>query len=383
MLQVLSALYCRYYQHHAAGAMGFKSLVKLFAPMCYILAMDDFKTAYHNALCKDVPSFIEEYAALPLLQRLEGIGLLCGTDWTPIFSNKFYYSRLDHSIGTALITWNFTHDKIQTIASLLHDVSTPAFSHVSDFKNGDALTQSSTEDLNSKMIDEDAALQALLKRDGIKTEQVNNYHLYPVCDNIIPTLSADRLEYMYPSGAALEGIWSIEDAIKNYSHIKVLTNERNQPELGFDNAEEAHTYAKKFLKTSLILQKNRDKVAMQLMADVLTEAEKEHIITGADLYKLSEQELIQKFEDHAKQKPELMFSALFRTFRGAKSIIQSNNPLKDIYCINIKVKRRFVDPLTETENGVTRVSKVYAEYRKAIWDFLNFEDSPYAGVELL
>ncbi|MEE1181542.1 MAG: hypothetical protein UHY90_04745, partial [Treponema sp.] len=55
----------------------------------------------------------------------------------------------------------------------------------------------------------------------------------------------------------------------------------------------------------------------------------------------------------------------------------------NVYAVNIKVKRRFVDPLTETENGVTRVSKVYAEYRKAIWDFLNFEDSPYAGVELL
>ena len=106
--------------------------------------------AYHRILSPESPDFIDDYIRLPILQRLSGVGLLCGTDWTPLYRNRFYYSRFDHSVGVALILWHFTHDKIQTLAGLLHDVSTPAFSHVADFRNGDALTQESTESINDK-----------------------------------------------------------------------------------------------------------------------------------------------------------------------------------------------------------------------------------------
>ena len=101
--------------------------------------------SYHRILSADFPEFINKYVDLPILQRLSGIGLLCGTDWTPLYRNRFFYSRLDHSIGVALILWHFTHDRAETLAGLLHDVSTPVFSHVADFRNGDALTQESTE----------------------------------------------------------------------------------------------------------------------------------------------------------------------------------------------------------------------------------------------
>ncbi len=91
---------------------------------------------YHAILCppEDFPEFLRPYLELPLLTRLKGIGLLCGTDWTRLYRNRFYYSRFDHSVGVALIIWHFTHDKAQTLAGHLHDVSTPVFSLVSDFR---------------------------------------------------------------------------------------------------------------------------------------------------------------------------------------------------------------------------------------------------------
>ncbi|MBQ3980514.1 MAG: hypothetical protein II631_00515 [Treponema sp.] len=65
----------------------------------------DFNSArYHKILCADYPDFLDEYLRLPILQRLDGVTLLCGTDWTPLFKNRFYYSRLEHSVGTALIS---------------------------------------------------------------------------------------------------------------------------------------------------------------------------------------------------------------------------------------------------------------------------------------
>lgn len=45
------------------------------------------------------------------MQRIGKIGCGCGTDYTKIFNNKFFYSNLDHSIGVALIVWNFTRGK--------------------------------------------------------------------------------------------------------------------------------------------------------------------------------------------------------------------------------------------------------------------------------
>lgn len=348
--------------------------------------MDNFKTEYHRTLCKDRPDFLEKYISLPIMQRLDGIGLLCGTDWTPLFHNHFKYSRLDHSIGTALITWNFTHDRKQTIASLLHDVSTPAFSHVSDFKNGDALTQSSTEDINAKMIDENIELQSLLSSDGINTAEVNDYHIYPICDNEMPGLSADRLEYMYPSGAALDRVWSIEDTVENYRHIKVLENEKKLPELGFDSIEHCLQYTKKFIDISLILQHNEDKIAMQLMADVLSAAEKEGIAVEKDFYTFSEAELIWRFEKYAEQNRETEFAKLFRTFRGMKKIIRSDIPLDGTYSLSLKVKQRYVDPLVQTEKtggNAKRISSICPEAKKYIEDFLSYNDSKFGCVEFL
>ena len=100
---------------------------------------------YHQILSPEIPDFLHNYINLPIMQRLKGIGLLCGTDWTKLYKNRFYYSRLDHSIGTALIVWNFTKDKTQTLSALFHDISTQVFSHVSDFRKGDALTQTASE----------------------------------------------------------------------------------------------------------------------------------------------------------------------------------------------------------------------------------------------
>ena len=59
---------------------------------------EDFADKYHRILCKKTPDFLSKYISLPILKRLEGVGLLCGTDWTPLFHNNFFYSRLDHSI---------------------------------------------------------------------------------------------------------------------------------------------------------------------------------------------------------------------------------------------------------------------------------------------
>lgn len=82
------------------------------------------------------------------MKRLKDIGMNCGLEYTryPIYRHLTKpYFRYEHSVGTALIVWHFTQDRAQTIAALLHDISTPVFAHVIDFLNEDHLTQESTE----------------------------------------------------------------------------------------------------------------------------------------------------------------------------------------------------------------------------------------------
>ena len=126
-------------------------------------------------LSKEFPEFLNKYLSIPILVRLKNVGLLCGTDWTPFFSNNIFYSRFEHSIGVALIIWNFTKDKAQTIAGLLHDVSTPAFSHVQDFRKGDSLTQTETEKDNFSILKSSAELLECLKQDGLSLIPLSVY----------------------------------------------------------------------------------------------------------------------------------------------------------------------------------------------------------------
>ena len=125
---------------------------------------------YFKVLSKDFPEFLYEYIDTPPMQRIGKIGCGCGTDYTKVFNNKFFYTNLEHSIGVALIVWNFTKDKKQTLAGLFHDIATPVFKHSIDFMNGDYEKQESTEELTTRIINESQEIMKLLKRDGIKVE---------------------------------------------------------------------------------------------------------------------------------------------------------------------------------------------------------------------
>lgn len=341
---------------------------------------------YHSILCDDVPHFIYNYASLNILSRLDGVGLLCGTDWTPLYKNRFYYSRLNHSIGTALIVWNFTHDKKQTLAALLHDVSTPAFSHANDFRNGDALKQESTEALNQYMIVQDIELGALLNSEGLYSTEVKDYHKFPVADNDMPRLSADRLEYMFPSGAALDESWTMEEIEKCYKTIRVLRDENGVDELGFVDEQQALLYTQKFLHISLILQHNENKLTLNMMGDIIKRAIELGVINENDLYRMSEEQLLERFTFASEQYIDEEFMELYSTFRSMKKIIHSNKPVDNAYNVSLDVKQRYIDPLVlvDEKSGKTeRISKINKTAADAIKDFFAYKDTKYGSVKYI
>ncbi|MCR5724376.1 MAG: hypothetical protein K6G80_04725 [Treponema sp.] len=338
---------------------------------------------YFAILSPEFPEFLKPYIEQPLVQRLSGVGLLCGTDWTPLYQNRFFYTRLYHSIGTALIVWNFTKSKKQTIAALLHDVSTPAFSHVSDFRKGDTLRQEATESANRRMIETDADISTHVFEDGLYAAEISDYHQYPICDNEVPRLSADRLEYMFPSGMALNASWNLPDIARAYKDISVLTAEDGMPELGFTTPDIAADYCTRACGIGLILQRNENKLALNLMGTILNQSLSGHIIEETDLYEQSEAELMQIFAQEAGAKPDTSFASLFRTFTQMTEIAHTDAPMENAYCVSLSVKKRYINPLVQTADGARRITKISETAAKAVSEFLAFEDTAYGCVKLL
>ena len=424
---------------------------------------------YQKILCPDFPQFLKNYLDLKILERLKGIGLLCGTDWTPLFHNRFYYSRYDHSLNCALIVWNWTRDKKKTLAALFHDVSTPAFSHVIDFKNGDALTQESTEDKNAAMILADKDLAAALAQDGLSASDVCDYHKFSICDNEVPQLSADRLEYMFPSGEALEGWFSLRAVKRFYGDLFVAKDERGRDEFSFKTKKIALDYFRRILKIGYFLQRNKDKIAMELMARVVDAAIKCGALLEDELWLLSEREIIGRWdallleaegekenrlqahnsaaaqsvgERKTKGGPQSVeaaaflvsekssampktngqlkaddarrdFLRLYKTYRTMKKVRGSSAPLDGYFCVQLAVKRRWINPLvaqteesprtneaaplglandsaapssqetgSEKSQKVHRICDVSARAAKERDRFLAYNDTPYACVKL-
>lgn len=338
---------------------------------------------YYSILSPDFPAFLMPYIELPLVQRLSGVGLLCGTDWTPLYKNPFFYSRLNHSVGTALIAWNFTHSKKQTIAALLHDVSTPAFSHVSDFRKGDALTQELTEDANAQMIVTAPELTVLSFEDGLYVKEIADYHQYPLCDNSVPRLSADRLEYMFPSAMALTGGIDLDGIATLYGDITVLSAEDGAPELGFKTVRLAEDYCRLACDVGLVLQRNENKLALSLMGTILNLALSENVIEEDDLYQFSERELLELFARRAEAAPDSAFASHFRTFMQMTSIQHTEAPLENCYCVSLDVKQRYINPLVQTADGARRISKVSPVAARIVSDYRAFKDTAYGCVPLM
>ena len=374
---------------------------------------------YYEILCPhdDWPHFLDRYLKLPVLQRLAGVGLLCGTDWTPLYKNRLYYSRLDHSLGVALIVWHFTHDKAQTIAGLLHDISTPVFSHVSDFRKGDALTQTATEEPTARIIRGDDELGRLLAEDGLTAAQVEDYHIYPIADNEIPQLSADRLEYMFPSGMALDGSWTMEEIRLCYNDLVILKNEEGCDELGFQHVDIAELYCEHFCMIGHILQLNENKLALHMLGQIMNLAEEEDLLSEEAFMTLSEKEVMEKLDGllrsarndensarndigrHCEAEPKQStgldkLTRYYRTFRSMTSIKHTNVPLdeEDYFCVHLKVKQRYINPLVvddsmmsvlDTNEQAVRLSDLSEKARTIIKSFKSYSDTPYGCAKLV
>lgn len=304
---------------------------------------------YHNG----VPSFLQECLQTPIVQRLQGVGMNCGCEYTAfsLFSGLKPYSRYDHSLGVALIIWHFTRDQKQAVAGLLHDVATPVFAHVVDFMRGDYLQQVSTEAGTQALIEVSSELQAALKKYGLSLDAVCDYHRYPIAGNDSPQLSADRLEYTIGNSINY-GFCSRESAVAYYQNLVIGTDEKGQPELAFQSVEVAEHFAMTALRCSEVYVSDEDRYAMQVLSELIGDALKRGVIKEQDLY-TTEPEVISKLL------ADEWSAAQWGHYRAQKEIKRADHPDAGGKWRKISAKKRYIDPLVMRQGRIGAISSDY------------------------
>lgn len=338
--------------------------------MNYLDNVDKRIIEYFNILEPCFPQWLNEYINTKELLSQKYISVTCGTIYSNLFENNFFYSSLDHSVAVALIIWHFTHDKKQTLSGLFHDIATPAFKHCVDFLNGDYMTQESTEDLTTEIIKNSNEIMKLLERDNIKISEINDYHIYPIADNDTPRLSSDRLEYSLSNALLIYELLGINTIKEIYNNIEIQTNEDNEIELGFKSKMIARKFVKITSKLSVIYREDRTRYSMQFIADILKKLNEEKKISRQDLYNLKESEVIDIIESSK-------YKDIFKLWRNASKIKTSKSEPKNVYYVHHGAKIRYIDPLV---NG-KRISTICEIANNMINQNLSYDMNNYVYLD--
>ena len=338
--------------------------------MNYVDRVDPLIKKYFHLLSPEYPEWLNDYINTKELLSQKYISVTCGTIYSDLFETDFFFSSLDHSIAVALIVWNFTHDKKQTIAGLLHDIATPAFKHCVDFLNGDYMMQETTEDLTTSIIENSKEIMSLLKRDNIKLEEVCDYHIYPIADNDTPKLSADRLEYSLSNALLTYNLLDYENVEEIYNDIEVQTNEERISELGFKTKKIARNFVKITTRLSIIYREDRTRYSMQFIADILKKLNEDNKISKSDLYRLKESDIISIIESSK-------YNEIFSIWKNAKKVKISRERPYNVYYVNHGSKIRYIDPLI---NG-KRISNECKMAKNMIDKNLSYDMSNYVYID--
>jgi uncharacterized protein len=114
-------------------------------------------------------------------------------------------TRYEHSLGVYVLLRRLGATQQEQIAGLLHDISHTAFSHAVDFVVP-SREQDHHEDLKPLLL-ERPDMRDALERWGYSPQQFYDDSVYPLLEQPIPLLCADRLDYFLRDGLACSVVW--------------------------------------------------------------------------------------------------------------------------------------------------------------------------------
>jgi hypothetical protein len=128
-------------------------------------------------------------------------------------------TRFEHSIGVYLLLNRLAADRREQVAGLLHDISHTAFSHAVDFVFASD-EQDHHEGLKPEFLKRPDLVAALAEM-GFKPEEFFDDSIYPLLEQPLPLLCADRLDYFFRDSLACS-VTTPEQIARFLEHLVVV-----------------------------------------------------------------------------------------------------------------------------------------------------------------
>jgi hypothetical protein len=157
-----------------------------------------------------------ELIACPTFQRLKGIRQAGPSAFAFPFKTV---TRYEHSLGVFLLLRRLGAGLREQVAGLLHDISHTAFSHAVDFVFASE-EQDHHEGLKPKFLERPDIGHALAAL-GFSPDEFFDDSIYPLLEQPLPSLCADRLDYFFRDSLAC-GVSTPEDIAVFLSHLVVI-----------------------------------------------------------------------------------------------------------------------------------------------------------------
>lgn len=284
----------------------------------------------------DSPVIIELINSKPL-QRLKGISQYGVPD-------EFYhlknYSRFDHSLGVFFLLKNLCASEEEQIAGLLHDISHTAFSHIVDWVIGDGKTENHQDDKHVDFLIRSEAAD-ILKRFHFDPKRIANHHYFPLLEQDIPDLCADRIDYSvkeFPLKIARQCIAAL--TVKNR---KIVAKD----------LESASLFARNFLQRQLEHWQGFEAASRyRLFANLLRKALNLKLIDFSDFWQ--DDNFVLNKVKKSKDKDIQKLLSILRN-KSLKKYPKSGEA--------VFKKFRYIDPLFLSKNKLVRLSEVNKDFK--------------------
>jgi HD superfamily phosphohydrolase len=297
------------------------------------------------------PTTIDEPVLLELMEtravgRLKGV-LQHGV--TALLGITTPITRYQHSVGAMLLVRRAGGGLHEQVAALLHDVSHTAFSHVIDHVFHDQGTQSYHERQKEWWI-ERTELPAVLARHDLNWRDFLDDEPFPLLEQPLPRLCADRLDYFLRDGSGM-GLVSPAELRFVLSHLVVA-----EGRMAMDDVAAARLLGEQFMAADDGSWSNpHELVLYELAARAIRTAIENRVFSEEDLWGTDT-----VLWEHLRQSKDAEVLRWVRMTEGRPEFVTDwEKPT-----IRIRPKVRAIDPDVMTAKGMRPLSEIDEDFRR-------------------
>jgi uncharacterized protein len=293
-------------------------------------------------------------------QRLKGIE--CG-GYARLYSNpqglslnNIKHSRYEHSVGVYYVLKKYGDSIEAQVSGLLHDVSHTAFSHGVDYilDEGCEKTQN-FQDKHHEQIIKNSVIPDILDKYKLNTERIIHEANFPLLENDIPDVCADRIDYIFRNALIFRD-YSKQEVDNLLEHLKVKDDKWY-----FSDVNHGQIFANLFKKMNdKYFSDPKAAILYRSISTIMRYAIDKGYLDRSDFFE-DDKHVLDKIEDSLVKDQDL--KKMYKMINDKGLYREASGENKDI---EIYLKSRIVDPWVMDNDKLVRLSEVNEKWGKIV-----------------